>query len=238
MDSIKSICQKSGESKCLITFHNCTRYKIIPIWIDFKSQPIEYRTLPRGSSMAMNTFMTHLWYFKVVSDNHNDRDQNVSTSRPDQVKILAIPEETIKLSAAKQSNDKTTAQNLVLGKNNLLICPLCKFLLRQFSREPTKIPCPHLKGKKFLLSDMNCQNWSNYNSTYIYSCNENTHREEHSQVRRNIYLVEVFYNLKELCFMRLRDSSDNKMVLRNAQLPASLRADYVQFISSIKKLDL
>lgn len=158
-----AITPNSGEDcKCLVKFHNCTPYNITPFWIDSKGLPIKYRSLSSGTSMSMDTYESHLWFFKA--------------SAGDDVKIIAIPEE--------------------------------------------KLPNP----KSHLTSETKL---SVSNPSYIYSCTTKTHRQDHSKRRRDIYLVEPFHNLRERCFLALRNMKPSDLTKLN--LPQSLKEDFVSF---------
>lgn len=239
---IKSILQEGADlakSKCLIRFNNCTRYKLVPFWIDFKGQPIEYPALPRGASINLDTYRSHLWYFKPIKDTESFRRNNSSspTNKLDCVKILAIPESTVELSTIRELHLNDELTNPIPQLN----CPLCKFYIKKYAKRLSRsTPCPHLTGgAKFSLTDIDCRReWSLYNSNYIYSCNENTHCQEHSQTRQNIYLVEVFYNLKELCFIKLQEATKcAATIIAKSRAPTSLQCDYIQFATSQRKLE-
>lgn len=229
------------ESLCLVQFHNCTPYRVIPYWIDFKGQPVHYPALPVGASISINTYIAHLWFFKAVNP---DKSRQVAPNYSDNAKVLAVPEDT--LISCGYPLDKNPVQvvnefnnplrNAILVANRL-ICRLCKFVLKHHSIAPEKIPCPHFTGEaRFSNNNVDSKTLLSYNSTYIYSCNEETHRHQHAIKRRDIYLVEPFYNLKERCFFALRDRIKSFDIVELG-LPISLQREYLQFIITLMKLD-
>lgn len=239
---LKSIVQDGDHCRCLVRLHNCSPCRVTPFWIDFKGIPIEYPTLAKGASIDLNTYVSHLWFFKPQVSQENPSSRNKTSS----TKILAIPEETLSASVLNISNMKPTSSNqpirngiheAFLGVNNSLICSLCKFLLNNHSLTPLTVPCSHFTGKaKYSVTDIQCRSWSSYNSTYIYSCNQDTHRREHSLSRRNIYLVEPFHNLRERCFLELKDRIRHVDITK-LNLPISLQEEYLKFLTSWQKLN-
>lgn len=235
---------KGVESKCLIRLHNCTAHELNTYWIDCSGKPIAYPILKRGAYMNIDTYVSHLWIF--------------TSTGLSATKILAVPEESLKISSASMSGplmscfspsrpdingrlprDHHLFQDELLGLNNVLICALCKFVLKQYSRVPIKIPCQHFRGEsKFSISDLDYKSLADFNSIrpYIYSCSEDTHCKSHAHRRRNLYLVEMFPNLRERCFLTLkgRVSQDD---VTDLDLPLSLQQEYVQFITTLKKLE-
>lgn len=232
MVELKSVAKNN--CKCLIRFHNCTPYRIIPFWIDFRGLPIKYPVLARGVSLNIDTYSSHLWFFKI----------DESSKAP--VKISAITEEAInsnlQISTHLKSqyvdkkilDDRCQAQN---GLLNQLICSMCKYIIHKHSKMPAKVPCSHFTGEaKFSVSDLQGRSWSIYNNSYIYSCTGEDHRSEHSTQRRNIYLVEPFYNLRERCFLAIENNIRNSDIMK-LNLPISLQMDYFRFITTLKKID-
>lgn len=231
-----------GKSKCLVRFHNCTAHRVTPYWIDFKGQPIKYSALDRGKSINLDTYSNHLWFFK--QENSTTRSITHTTDNPN-IKILAIPEESIDVSAlklasaslkpVKQSDKESWLTDCILTTNTC--CPLCKYLFTRHLLKPNQVPCPHLYGEsKFTVSDFNARTYSSDFSSYIYSCNDEAHRSEHSKTRRNIYLVQSFRNLRELCFIKL-NSSQELSSIQELNLPKSLEREYIQFVTSLNRLD-
>lgn len=250
----RQICRvEEAETKCLIRLHNCTAQQLNTYWIDCSGKPIGYPTLKRGESLNIDTYVSHLWFFTSTRTlNVKNRERFSAT------KILAVPEESLKISSALMSGplmscfsptrpdvgdslprDRHLFQDELLGLNNMLICSLCKFVLKQYSRVPVKIPCQHFRGEsKFSISDLDHRSLADFNSIrpYIYSCSDDTHCKSHARQRRNLYLVEMFPNLRERCFLTLkgRVSQDD---VTDLDLPLSLQQEYVQFITTLKKLE-
>lgn len=244
----------SGEEcKCLVRFHNCTPYEVTPFWIDSKGLPIKFRPLSRGAWLNMDTYVSHLWFFKA-NDVNNMANRTDSDHR-DIIKILAIPEETLDVNSglshlkshfreSSQPNGTIDSvgvnsgfQDAVLANNNVLICSLCKYVIKTWSMEPMKVPCPHITGDaRFSVSDLTHQPRSRFSPTYIYSCTTETHHRDHKNKRRNIYLVEPFYNLRERCFLALRSHITNSD-LTELDLPISLQEDYLQFMTTLRKIN-
>lgn len=216
---------------------------------------MKYRPLSRGASMDMDTYESHLWFFKALHGSQVNKGSD--RNGPDMIKLLAIPEEILGMddgishlkSYFKDPNDgsstahnntidmSVTFQDAAPGLSNLMTCSLCKYVVRSQSRELVKIPCPHFTGEaKFSVSDLICRSWSSFNPTYIYSCTTKTHRKDHSSRRRNIYLVEPFYNLRERCFLALSNRISHSDLLEMS-LPTSLQEDYIQFMTTLKKVD-
>lgn len=244
---LKSVLQDGEHCKCLVRLHNCSPYRVTPFWIDFRGLPIKYPTLVKGASIDLDTYISHLWFFRPQVLQNNSSPHN----KPSPAKILALPEETLRNLALNISNvDLTFAnrganaqmarngvQEAILGLNNSLVCSLCRFLLNNHSQVPLSVPCPHFTGEaKFSVSDIQCRSWSSYNSAYIYSCNQCTHRKEHSISRRNIYLVEPFHNLRERCFLALKDRIRHADIVK-LNLPTSLQDEYLKFVTSWQKLN-
>lgn len=246
---------EDNDCKCLVRFHNCTPHRVVPFWIDFKGLPIKYPDLVRGSSINIDTYVSQLWYFKAKESTSNT---NGALSQDSAKKVLAISEEALNLSCnashynfhssqaesnGQPSQNDDSRQNglsdAIHGANNILICSLCKYILKQYSRMPTKVPCTHFTGEARLsASDVECRSRTNFNSlgTYIYSCSENTHRRNHSKERRNIYLVESFHNLRERCFLTLSNRINQPDIV-DLNLPVSVQRDYIQFVTTIRKLN-
>lgn len=249
---LKSVVQRHDDiqsCKCLVRFHNCTPYKVIPFWLDFKGFPIMYPPLNRGSSLNIDTYLSHLWFFKALVSRIVSNTSAMTT-------VLAIPEEALDSScnviqnnflpletksttnqSQNQNDDRSSLRDVALGANNTLLCSLCKHIWKKYSRIPLKVPCQHFTGEaKLFTPDLSSR--SSYNSlgSYIYSCSEDTHNSLHSRHRLNVYLVEPFYSLRERCFFTLKDKINNSDIV-NLNLPLSLQRDYIQFITSMKKLN-
>lgn len=226
--------------KCLVKFHNCTPYRVTPFWLDFQGLPIKYPDLPRGAFINIDTYKSHLWFFKAHAPN--------SLTNYDPIRILALPEENLSralpfLKSELTDNRAATGESLfqvvresILGLNNSLICSLCRHILTNHSIGPSKVPCPHFTGEtKYAISDLDIRSWLNFGSSYIYHCAENNHREAHSMKRRNIYLVEPFINLRERCFLAIKKQIKQSEIV-DLDLPISLQYDYLEYITTLKKI--
>ena len=259
--NLNSVIPKPREGqhcRCLIRFHNCTPHRVIPYWIDFKGLPIKYPALTRGASINIDTYVKQLWFFEVQDNNSATSNESSNPSR-DKSRVLAIPEESLNLSCnasnynfLKQNHLRTTQggsnqERRQLGSlpggppsaRNIMICSLCKYVLKQYCRIPARVPCPHFTGEvKLATSDIQRRSsTSNSHGSQIYSCNEATHRNNHSENRRNIYLVKSFFSLRERCFLVLNERIGSWSKIVDLNLPISLQQDYVQFIMTINKLD-
>lgn len=242
---LKSVVQEQSEieTKCLIRFHNCTPHRIAIFWLDFKGRPIEYPVLARGNFIDITTSVSHLWIFKV----QDSKTTNGATASQQQaIKVLAVPEETInssripsflKSSQSEQQVSRSSSNSLheeILGSNNVVICALCKFVLINNPQIRTKVPCPHFTGEvKFSITDFEHGTWSRDISSYIYSCNEVNHCSEHSRRRRNIFLVEPFFNLRERCFLAIKNGIEGADIFE-MNIPASLQREYLRFTTTLR----
>lgn len=236
---MRSVAQ--NDCKCLIRFHNCTPYRIIPFWIDFKGLPIKYPVLAKGAYLNIDTYASHLWFFKI------DKTSEIAVkSVVDSIKILAITEEAINSSIdmahlkshyVNKVTDGVIRNDRMSGLSNILVCSMCKYILQEHSLTPAKVPCPHFTGEaKFSVSDLQGKSWSSHNNSYIYSCSTHNHRLDHASRRRNIYLVEPFYNLRERCFLALADNIRHLDVL-GLDIPISLQLDYYRFHLTLDKIE-
>lgn len=225
-----------NSNRCLIRFHNCTPYKITPFWIDHRGLAFEYTTLNFATSLNLDTYVSHLWLFRAekLDDLCNGDHQKTEPK-----KILAVPEETLDflwkegglstnfIDANYQplSNEESNCSNL---------CALCKYVKDCFSREPTKTICPHYTGEaKFSHSGKSCQGLC---PSYIYTCDGYTHKPDHATKRRNIYLVEPFFSLRERCFLTLEKHINDTEIV-GLDLPVSLQREYLRFRLIIQKLN-
>lgn len=246
--------EKAEDFKCLVRFHNCTPYNVSLYWIDHRGKPIKYPTLRRGSSLNMNTFQSHLWIFR----GSDKPDTNPGSPTHDMPNLLAIPEEALDMSHGiphlnahfRDPIDRRTAvaegvmemnsdvNDAILGMNNTLICSLCKYFVKSYAKEPMKVPCPHFTGEaKFSVSDVVGQSGaSRFSPNYFFSCTSQTHRRDHSTKRRNIFLVEPFYSLRERCFLALKDLIGNTDLCK-MNLPLSLQEDYIEFMVTIENVN-
>lgn len=241
---LKSSIQVQSEGdrcKCLVRFHNCTPYSITPYWLDFQGLPIKYPNLPRGAFINIDTYKSHLWFFKA-------HEPSTKASKSEPIRILALPEESLSralpfLKSDPIQNRLATGQSLfravrdcILGLNNSLICSLCRYILANHSIGPTRVPCPHFTGEtKYAISDLDVRSWLNFGSNYIYHCAESNHWEDHSTKRRNIYLVEPFINLRERCFLALKKQIQHSTIV-DLDLPLSLQHDYLEYITTLRKI--
>lgn len=228
----RSTIQTGPNCKCLIRVHNCTPHKITPFWINFRGQPVEYPVIHSASSSSIDTFVSHLWFFKAECQSSN---RKFSYKEP--VKVLAIPEEAIDLetyaSRLEINVENQTSPLNYSGRRR--ICYLCQLLTQRYALSSNSIPCQHLKREmKFSESDLKSQACSAYRTNNIYSCTEETHRLDHSQERRNIFLVEPFFNLRERCFLALRERVRHPDIVA-LDLPISLQKEYIQFVTTIQK---
>lgn len=229
-----------NQSKCLLKFHNCTPYRVTPFWLDFQGLPIQYPDLPRGAFINIDTYKSHLWFFKAHEPNNS--------MRYEPIRILALPEENLSraLPFLRSDLDSTrgtsgeslfkAVRNSILGLNNSLVCSLCRYILLNYCIGPSKVPCPHFTGEtKYSISELDSKSWLNFGSNYIYRCAEGYHREEHSCKRRNIYLVEPFINLRERCFLAIKKRIKHTNIV-DLDIPVSLQYDYLEYVTTLKKI--
>lgn len=244
--------QENENCKCLIRFHNCTPHRVTPYWIDFNGRPIKYPVLSRGASINIDTYASHLWYFMIDQASSDGASHGSLLNK----KVLALPEETLNSScnAANYSfltdehkqNDKKYSReqkekllNVSQGSNFVLICSLCKYVLKKYSRLPADVPCAHFTGEaKLSASDLECRSRTTFNALgyYIYTCSDDTHCKDHAKHRRNVFLVESFYNLRERCFLTINNGINHSDIV-DLNLPMSLQKDYIQFLATMRKLN-
>lgn len=240
--------QGDDSCKCLIRFHNCTPFRVIPYWIDFKGNSVKYPDLPPGAAQNIDTFVSQLWYFRAAVApgtsppvHHLDR----LNFRPTIKKMLAIPEDSlepscnvIRLNFYPPLSDDLIEPPTFSEKflSSRMICGLCKHIFRQFNRITKKAPCPHYSGQlKHCCSDLTDKVEFEFTlpGAFVYNCSTETHKLEHSHTRRNVFLVESFYNLKENCYLSI---SDDQFDEASEMLPSTLRGEYVTFKSTTENL--
>lgn len=218
-------------NRCSIRLHNCTPYRVTPFWIDHKGLPLEYPTLNFAAFLDLDTYVSHLWFFKT-----HRIESTASNDQTESKKVLALPEEILDL-LCKENKLSTSFiganyQSELNGESNCFsLCALCKHVKEHFSIVPTKVICPHYSGEaKFSCSDKSWQ------GCYIYTCDDNTHKSDHATRRRNIYLVEPFFSLRERCFLTLEKHINDTEIV-GLDLPVSLQREYLRFITIVQKLD-
>lgn len=197
---------QNGDSKCLVRMHNCTQYKIVPMWISFRAHLIDYPTLVPNESLDYDTHVAHTWIFRVAE----------YRERGNLIKLSAIDSETLphcsqESSMARQRYDEVK-------------CPLCRRLCFHDANEV----CGHLKGEKFVLDKLNLLQAPNI-SKFIYTCDVKQHKPEHARTRRDIYIVEPQLNLKELCFFAIDKYCDYPYT-ECSDIPESLRRELLHFM--------
>ena len=220
---------RGRDSRCLVDFYNCTKYNVTLYWIDFNGNPDEYGTLRPRESIGMNTFVNHLWFFRASTE-----DNIILRTK----KVLAIPEESLNSTCNASSLNYRQTNDLVLPERKN-ICALCRYIFKAYRRRPISSPCHHYSGEtKLCSSDLHIKSDSDFNShgACIYSCSDATHQAEHSQIRRSVYLVESFYNLREQCFIKL-DGKLESLKFVDLSLPRSIIREYTQFIGAVRKLN-
>lgn len=229
--NLKSIMtDQSNKSKCLVRFHNCTNRNVLIYWLDFSGNPVKYPTLKQRQSILIDTYVSHMWFFKAESDDERSAQEHK--------KVLAIPQEALSSSCNATTYNYRPVCERDDRKERLWICPMCRYVAARYSRRPIKNPCHHYSGEARLSSsDLGVRSYSNYNSVgdFIYLCSENTHQDCHTRERRNIYLVESFYNLKERCFIEMNDRLKHMPRIAKLNLPMSVLRDYVQFADAFEK---
>lgn len=225
------------ESKCLVKFHNCTRYNVLLHWIDFDGRPIKYPTLKPKESILIDTYVSHLWFFRAFVE----EDGGVQMK-----KVFAISRDSIDshCNAANFNYEPIVDMNDLQPRRDPSMCPLCRYIMRTYLRKPSTSPCHHYSGEAKLSStDLEVRHHSDYNSmgAYIYTCSEDTHQEDHSRERRDFYLVESFYNLRERCFLKMSEEFYKEELggeeFVDLNLPTSIVRDFIQFMSAIKELN-
>jgi hypothetical protein len=236
--SLKSVIPDASqgvEPKCLVKFHNCTNKDVTLYWIDFSGEPREFFNLGRRQSITVDTFVRHMWFFRT------DLDSQVgggSSNGPRQAnKVLAVRQEALVSSCNATNYNYRPLREDENQSERLWICPLCRHVVRRYFRRPIKNPCHHYSGEaRISSSDLGIKSHSNYNSIgeFIYSCTDSTHHESHSRTRRDIYLVESFYNLRERCFLRLHQRTQGSRAA-SLNLPKSVLNDYIQFANAFDK---
>uniref|UniRef100_A0A6G1S8G4 von Hippel-Lindau disease tumour suppressor beta domain-containing protein n=1 Tax=Aceria tosichella TaxID=561515 RepID=A0A6G1S8G4_9ACAR len=235
------------ESDCFVRFHNCTNKDITPYWINFSGKPVKYPTIKRGLSLTFNTYVNHLFFFKTSSNDNNDNDyDNGSRSqrqRQQQLsnKVLAIPREALDSACNATNYNYRPLHDHEDRAERLKICPMCIYVIKRYRRRPIKNPCHHYSGEARLSSsDIGIRSHTNFNPVgdLIYSCSDNTHHECHSKLRRDIYLVESFYNLRERCFLQIRGMPFALVAGARGGLPVlpgSVFRDYIEFANAYDK---
>lgn len=234
---------------CLVNFQNCTPHGVVPFWIDFQGRAVDYRYIPPGQALQINTYRSHLWFFQAIDPTSGERWVEFGI-KPDvtPLKVLAIPQEILQsicnspksLSSILPSKQLEDSLDETSISNTVPVCPMCKYIVEHQSKDDKKVrgrllDCGHLKGSsRFSILDLDCVSKSKCKPSYIYSCSEETHREDHSQFRRDIYLVEPFLSLRERCFYALDEMFHNSDIV-NISLPVSLQKEYLQFISTLEK---
>lgn len=220
-----------SSNRCLIRFHNCTPFKITPFWIDFKGAPVKYQSIS-CSFLDINTSVSHLWFFKAKKAENLD---------PHKVKVLAVTEETLDSLCRDPNFIDTYYRPKSNDESNFLdLCALCLYVRDNFSKLPilkmSNTACPHKTGdSKLLYSNNQCRSWQPLDPSYIYTCDDSAHRLEHATKRRNVYLVEPFFSLRELCFLALEKNIEHTEIVCFG-LPESLQKEYLSFITNIRKL--
>lgn len=223
------------ESKCLVRFHNCTNKNVIIYWLDFSGKPIKYPTLKRFQSITINTYIKHLFFFRSEHHSDGEDDTNVGSQRQFN-KVLAIPQEALGASCNATNYNYRPIDDHEDRTERVWVCPLCKYVIKRYSRRPIKNTCHHYSGEaKLSSSDLGIRSHSNFNSIgdFIYTCSDNTHHERHSRERRDIYLVESFYNLRERCFIQMQGIRFSQGA--SLRPPTSVVRDYIEFTNAFNK---
>lgn len=216
--------------KCLIRFHNCTKHRVTPFWID-ECQARKYTTIDKGQWLNIDTYATHLWRFTSTEPGTSGHG-----------KILAVPEDWFDLEDISRELDLSLEFNRredvgerkevldeILSTNNGSVCSLCRFIIKKFpkAREVIDIPCGHFTGRtKFSLSNIN------FRPTYNYSCQLRNHRTSHEWERRNVYLVETFHTLAERCIIELEKRIKHTDIVK-FKLPETVQEQYLRFTISV-----
>lgn len=216
----------TSRDKCLVRFHNCTPYEIEPIWIDHNGQPIRYETLKSKQSRSYTTYVSHLWLFKIKSP--------ITCGNGF---LKSVPEETvdyIHTSISTNNGSYTTSQQIETYNEGEIqdsqVCAMCSYIANRYPKqEPPRVSCLHLEGAMFSMSDT----FQCHRPSYLYSCNENTHRHDHSNKERNIFLLKPFFTLKERCFITLEKHIDHRDIV-DMNIPKSLQKEYFLFIVDFK----
>ncbi|KAJ9519417.1 hypothetical protein QJQ45_023060 [Haematococcus lacustris] len=72
-DNGASIVSLSSVSQTSVHFHNHTPWDVELLWVNYKSEPISYGTIPVGYSKLMHTYHTHPWCFRVPGSSQATR---------------------------------------------------------------------------------------------------------------------------------------------------------------------
>lgn len=223
--------EQNDRTKCLVKFHNCTNRNVQIYWLDFAGKPVKYPTLRQKQSITIDTYVSHMWFFRVEPDDGED-------GREPPRRVLAIPQEALSACCNATTYNYRPVCDEYDPKERLWVCPMCRFVAAVYGRRPIKNPCHHYSGETRLSSsDLSVRSHSNYNSVgdFIYSCSDSTHKECHSKQRRNIYLVESFYNLRERCFIQMNHRLKKDARIASLNLPMSIFRDYIQFSDAFDK---
>lgn len=207
----------SGEETiCLIRFYNCTKHSIKIFWLNYTGGKVDYNTIKPGVSYNIDTHRNHVWLFKVVDDDKPHVKPNGV------MRILAIPEEYMNF---YRLNDRF---------NNTM--------------NTVTLPTSQRAEQLDRSQDLNCQPaqlLTNHRPSFVYSCVDLDHVDDHCETRRTIYLVEPVPNLKELCILALNKGFDKRYQIRKQfykyNIPIDLGEECLQYLSMFwlleKKLD-
>ncbi|KAL6750111.1 hypothetical protein V8C86DRAFT_2820793 [Haematococcus lacustris] len=72
-DNGASIVSLSSVSQTSVHFHNHTPWDVELLWVNYKSEPVSYGTIPVGYSKLMHTYHTHPWCFRVPGSSQATR---------------------------------------------------------------------------------------------------------------------------------------------------------------------
>lgn len=204
--------------QCLIRFNNCTKHDLISLWLDFNARPKRYATIRPAHYVDVDTWINHNWIFKCGDSSGIDDDLA-------SVRIMAIPDNCLESYAHGNRIFDNGTQDL----SERLICGLCRFLYKNHS-DLSKQNCCHLSGAPFPLDKLA----TTFSPSYIYCCNHKTHDSSGTQMRHNVYLVEPFPSLKELCFEVLVDRIHDNVFEGQ---PDTLSREFINF-NCLRKYNL
>lgn len=213
---------------CLVNFNNCTSTPIYVLWINFTGTIFEYALLRPCDTITIKTYVAHVWTFKVCDI------QGSPTGRSDR-RLVALPEDKYINYLKERRGATNLADPRVMASNQQVPtarrrCPLCKSVDKNIGFA-SQIPCFHVTTQvKFSLPkglELN-------RLKYFYVCSHAEHKPKHSQNYRNIFIVEPFQTLKELCFAALQPGDAVKN-MHSAHIPGDVIQEFIEFSTDVQR---
>lgn len=206
--------------KCLIKFVNRTCLNVDLFWLDFHGLPKYYGTLRPGAFLDMDTYIEHIWLLRAQRDQANlsINDHKDSSPRPkDQAdfrwgpkrrRLVAIPEEVMMNSVAEHGFVANDSQDNEVG----------------FQGISDTLPSRSSNSESSTQQFVSCRQTAR---RCLYSCKEKDHIPSHCTSRRNIYIYEPFYSLKEWCFLSLPGT---RVFQYRDDVPNVIQRDYIDYL--------